>query len=381
MKLPQAMNRVSIVKFIALSILGAAPLAAQVVYSKRALVQPSAGLIESEFFDGWYRGSGVVARDPRLIYSCAHVFYDNGVWASDYLFHRNYHRRSYPRPAEGVSPRGIRYFSSYASNISDFGPDSNQAFASDFTVLYGNSSFGPAVGWFWDGATALKSAAAKRIVGYPAEIDFTREAGHCYQHATDFFQRAAYTVRGSFVEFNNVSTGPGNSGGPVFVQDSVSGKELLAGMLVSGSRRTAGVVALNAATHTLSSEALGLDPKTLTFANRESVIIPDGSFSFTKKEIPVSGFSGTVQSLRLTITLYTASRGDLEVYLQSPGGKISWITRKSGGGSKDLMIRDLDLDTMFSGSIANGTWRLFLRDSVAGNAASFMSVSLRVTAL
>lgn len=375
------MTRVSIVHTIALSILSVAPLAAQVVYSKRAIVQPSAGLIESEFFDGWYRGSGVVARDPRLIYSCAHVFYDNGVWASDYLFHRNYHRRSYPRPNEGVSPRGIRYFSSYASNVSDFGSDSNQAFASDFTVLYGNSSFGPAVGWFWDGAAALKSSAAKRIVGYPAEIDFTREAGHCYQHATDFFQRAAYTVRGSFVEFNNVSTGPGNSGGPVFVQDSVSGRELLAGMLVSGSRRTAGVVALNAATHNLSNEALGLDPKALTFTNRESMIIPDGNFSFTKKEIPVSGFSGTVESLRLSLTLYTGSRSDLEIYLQSPGGKISWITRKKGGAAKDLMIRDMNLDTTFSGGTANGTWRLFFRDSVAGNAASFMSASLRVTAL
>lgn len=358
-----------------------ASLEAQLVYSKRNLAEPSAGMIESKLFGEWYRGSGVVARDPRLIYSCAHVFYENGVWASDYVFHRNHHKRSYPRTRDGAKPRGVRHFSSYTSNVSKFGSDSDQAFASDFTVLYGDTSFGSPVGWFSNGAAALKSGAPKRIVGYPAEIDFTGAPGYCFQHSTGDFNRAAYRVRGSFYEFNNVSTGPGNSGGPVFVQDATSGKRLLAGMLVSGSRRTAGVVALDLATHTLASYALGLKPRTQEFSNGEAFILSDGSSSFATRDIPVAGFTGTLESIRLTLTLQTPQRGDLDVYLRSPGGKIGWISRKSGGSADDLIIRDLNLDATFNGGPANGVWRLYLRDSVLGNSASFMNASLRVTAL
>jgi hypothetical protein len=361
--------------------LSAPTLEAQIVYSKRSLSEPSAGMIESKLFGEWYRGSGVVARDPRLIYSCAHVFYENGVWANDYVFHRNYHKRTYPRTRDGAKPRGIRHFSSYTSSVSSFGSDSDQAFASDFTVLYGNSSFGPSVGWFANGASALKSGALKRIVGYPAEIDFTGAAGFCFQHSTGDFKRSAYRVRGSFYEFDNVSTGPGNSGGPVFVQDGTSGQRLLAGMLVSGSRRTAGVVALDTATHTLASYALGLKPKSQEFSNDHAFILKDGSSSFATRDIPVSGFTGTLESIRLSITLYTPQRGDLEVYLRSPGGKIGWITRKSGGSADDLVVSNLNLDATFHGGPANGVWRLYFRDSVMGNSASFLKASLRVTAL
>ncbi|MCU0749384.1 MAG: proprotein convertase P-domain-containing protein [Akkermansiaceae bacterium] len=356
-------------------------LSAQVIYSKPRLSHSSAGFIESKLFGEWYRGSGVVARDPRLIYSCAHVFYENGIWASDYLFYRAYHRKNYPAPREGVRPRGILHFSSYTSSVSSFGADSNQAFASDFTVLYGNSSFGTPVGWFANGAAALKSRAAKRIVGYPAEIDFTGAQGHCFQHSTATFNQAAYTVRGSFLEFNNVSTGPGNSGGPVFVHDSTSRKELLAGMLVSGSRRTAGAIALSSATHSLSSSALGLKSRQLSFDVAEKVEIPDGSRSFTVVKVPISGFSGNVESLRLALDVATPRRSDLEIYLQSPSGKIRWITRKSAGSTRDLEIQDLNLDSSFKGSDANGIWSLHLRDSVKGNDALLEHASLQVTAL
>lgn len=358
----------------------AAPLDAQVIYSKPRLSHSSTGFIESKLFGEWYRGSGVVARDPRLIYSCAHVFYENGIWASDYLFYRAYHRKNYPAPREGVIPRGIRHFSSYTSSVANFGSDSNQAFASDFTVLYGNSSFGTPVGWFSNGAAVLRSRSAKRIVGYPAEIDFTGAQGFCYQHTTVPFNQAAYIVRGSFLEFNNVSTGPGNSGGPVFVHDAASRKELLAGMLVSGSRRTAGVIALNAATHSLATTALGFKPRVLSFGVGDSMRVPDGKCSFTVVDIPISGFSGNVESIRLSLEVTTPRRGDLEVYLQSPTGKIRWVTRKSGGSAHDLEIQDMNLDGSFRDSPVNGIWRLHLRDAIVGNDALFRKASLQIAA-
>lgn len=362
-------------------LVSAAPLAAQIVYSKRMQVQPSTGMIESKLLRDWYRGSGAVARDPRLIFSCAHVFYENGIWANDYVFHRNYHRRAYPKVRDGIKLRGIRYFSSYTSNVADFGSDSNQAFASDFTVLYGNSNFGTPVGWFSNGAAALRSGAPKQIVGYPAEIDFTGAPGFCYQHSTGSFTRSAYRVRGSFFEFDNVSTGPGNSGGPVFVREAATGKDLLAGMLVSGSRRTAGVVALDGATDALAAEALGLEPQTQTFQNNQSFVLVDGGDSYARRDFPVFGFSGPVESIRFSVSFSTSHRGDLEVYLRSPGGKIAWIRRVSRDSARNLLIRDLNLDKVFKGVPANGTWRLYLRDAVTGDIASFQSASLRITAL
>lgn len=360
--------------------LAAAPLSAQVIYSKPRLSHSSAGLIESKLFGEWYRGSGVVARDPRLIYSCAHVFYENGIWATDYLFYRAYHRKNYPAPRLGAIPRGIRHFSSYTSSVANFGSDSNQAFASDFTVLYGNSSFGTPVGWFSNGATVLKSRAGKRIVGYPAEIDFTGAQGYCYQHTTATFSQPAYTVRGNFLEFNNVSTGPGNSGGPVFVHDAASRKELLAGMLVSGSRRTAGMIALSSATQALSDTALGFKPRELSFGVGDPISIPDGKRSFTVVNVPISGFSGNVESIRLSLEVTTPRRGDLEVYLQSPTGKIRWVTRKSGGSAPNLEIHDMDLDGSFRDSPVNGIWQLHLRDAITGNDALFKKLALQITA-
>jgi hypothetical protein len=337
-------------------------------------------MIESKLLRDWYRGSGVVVRDPRLIFSCAHVFYENGVWANDYVFHRNYHRKSYPKVGDGIKPRGVRFFSSYASNVADFGSDSDQAFASDFTVLYGDAKFGTPVGWFPNGAAALRSGAPKQIVGYPAEIDFTGAPGYCFQHSTGSFKRSAYRVRGSFFEFNNVSTGPGNSGGPIFVRDAATGADLLAGILVSGSRRSAGVVALDRASDALAAEALGLEPQTQTFQNNQSFDLEDGGDSYARRDFPVTGFSGAVDSIRFSVSLTTSHRGDLELYLRSPGGKIAWISRASGDTASNLVIRDLNLDKAFRGVPANGTWRLYLRDAVTDDLASFQSASLRITA-
>ena len=63
----------------------------QVYYPIPGLVDESTGFMESYAAGGWYRGSAVIARDPKLIYSCAHLFYENGKWATDYYFHRAYH--------------------------------------------------------------------------------------------------------------------------------------------------------------------------------------------------------------------------------------------------------------------------------------------------
>lgn len=354
--------------------------AGQLYYSKRDFVSESTGLLESKTAGDWYRGSGVVARDKKLIYSCAHLFYEAGEWATDYNFYRACDDYYYPDESTGVSPRGLHYFTSYSSGVDAYGSDSNRAFASDFTVLYGNSSFGSPVGWWSKGGPVLRSSRLKQIVGYPSEIDYTGVTGRCYQHSTGLFSYGAYQLRGGYHEFDDVSTGSGNSGGPIFVQDD-SGDDYLAGILVSGTRRSAGVVALDLSTHTMAGYALGLKDKTLTFSNTTGYKLPDGSATYSSFPLRVSGFSGSVSKLKLNLSVSTKRRGDLDVYLKSPAGRVRWISKRSGGSLDNLEIIGTNLTSTYYGSQPNGNWELRIRDAVPGTRATFVKASLVVSAL
>ena len=355
-----------------------AAVAAPVYYSKPERSNASSGLLESKVRGYWYRGSGVVARDPKLIFSCAHVFYDNGKWATDYIFHRNVHSRDYPDMAAGASPRGLHYFTSYANASADSGSESNRAFASDFTVLYGNSSFGPAMPALRDGGGAVRSTRWKRIVGYPSEVDFTGARGFCFQHSTDWFNYRSRKLRGAYHEFRDVSTGPGNSGGPILVRND-NGTEAVAGVLVSGWTRLAGVRALDLASHTMSGYALGLEDRTITFPNTNRTNLPDGSY--IARSIPVSGFDGAVSKLRLSLAITTASRGELDVYLRSPSGKTRWIHKRSTDTTDNLGVSGVDLSGSFSGVNPNGTWKLYIRDAAGGANGVFERCSITISAL
>jgi hypothetical protein len=355
-------------------------IAGKVYYSVSELASDSTGLLESYVAGDWYRGSAVIARDPKLLYSCAHLFYEGGKWATDYKFYRANHSRDFPDEATGASPRGLHYFTSYSSGVKSYGSDSEEVFASDFTVLYGNSSFGSAVGWWPKGGPVLRSSAPKRIIGYPSDIDFTGDSGFSYQHSTGWFNYEAYRVRSGFHEFDDVSTGPGNSGGPIFVRNTGNGQDLLAGILVSGTRRSAGVVALDLSTNTLAGYALGLKNRTLTFTNGSGFKLPDGTRSYSVIPIEVSGFTGTVARLKLGVSIATKYRGDLDVFLKSPSGKIRWIARGNGAAG-DFILTGKDLTGSYSGSSPNGRWELRVRDFFPGARASFKSASITISAL
>lgn len=360
----------------------AAGIAAPVFYPKPGLVDQSTGLMESLVGGYWYRGSAVVARDPHLLFSCAHLFYEQREWASDYYFHRAHNAKGYPPEGSGASPRGFHYFTSYSSGVNAYGQDSDVAFASDFTVFYANKEMAPdAVDWWPKGGPALRSGKSKRIVGYPSRVDFTGANGHCYQHATDWFSYDAYKVLSGFNEFQDVSTGPGNSGGPVFVHDPTSGNDRLAGILVSGSRRTAGVIALDLSTHTLSSYALGEEDQALTFSNAVARALPDPGGSDTVFPIQVSGFSGTIQKIKLSLNVSTTRRGDLNVYLKSPSGRIAWINKQSSDSGDNLILNGQNLTNRFGGFAPNGQWEIHIRDTTPGVQAVFNSYSLAITGL
>lgn len=353
---------------------------AEVYYPLPGLVDESTGFMESRVAGSWYRGSATIARDPKLIYSCAHLFFERGKWATDYYFHRAYHAKGYPRKVNGAAPRGIHYFTSYSNGVKNFGANSRITFASDFTVLYGNTSFGTAAGWWPQGSQILRSSNMKRIVGYPARIDFTGDSGHCYQHATDYFTKQAYRDYGSYLGLDGVSTGSGNSGGPVFVRDDVSGMDFLAGVLVSGSRRSAGVVALDDSTDALASDALGSAALPASFRNTAKREIANGSTSFSSFPVEVSGLSGSIQNLRLSTVIATGHRGGLQVYLKSPGGRIHWISKHEGGAATNLTVSDADYSDSFKGCSPNGIWEVRIRVAEGEAPTTFESCQLEISA-
>lgn len=352
----------------------------QVVFPKQALADESTGYLESYVAGDWYRGSGVVARDSRLIFSCGHLFYENGVWATDYEFHRNYSNYNPPNPGDGATPRGFRYFSNYSGNVTNYGGDSARAFAYDFTVFYGLKSFGPAVECWADGGAALRSGKDKRIVGYPATIEYTGDPGYSYQYATDWFPNRGYQIRDAYHGFDDVSTGVGNSGGPVFVWDSGGGNYLLGGILVSGSYDTAGVYALNSSSNTMASAALGLKSVTRTLSNTQALKLPDAATSASTRKVTAAGFSDTVTGLKFSLSITTPRRGDLNVYLKSPSGRIRWINKASANTADNVVVKQADYISAFRGQAANGVWQVKMRDTRARNRATFNNFSLAVTA-
>jgi len=321
----------------------------------------------------------VSARDPRLIYSCGHLFFDNGVWATDYEFYRAYNDYTSPDPAYGASPRGFRYFTSYADNANAYGGDSSRAFAYDFTVFYGPDSFGPAVGYWADGGAALRSSRPKRIVGYPASVEYTGASGRSYQYATDWFPNRGYSIRGDYHGFDNASTGEGNSGGPVFVMNAAGDAYFLGGILVSGSYDTAGVYALNDSSNNMASAALGLKSVTGTFSNTESLRLPDAGTSYSTRATTASGFADTVTGLQFSMSLTTRRRGDMNVYLKSPSGRIRWVHKASSSTGDNLVVNQADYISTFRGYVANGVWQLKMRDTLASNRATFNQFSVTVT--
>mgnify|MGYP000149034935 CR=1 FL=1 len=69
----------------------APPLAATPVVPHRELLLPAVGMVVAEDERVLSRGSGTVAGDPRLVFGCAHVLFDEGHWLTDMSFAPGWH--------------------------------------------------------------------------------------------------------------------------------------------------------------------------------------------------------------------------------------------------------------------------------------------------
>jgi serine protease len=97
------------------------------------------------------------------------------------------------------------------------------------------------------------------------------------------------------------------------------------------------------------------------FANRNDVAIEDNNATYSLSKIFVHGRAGNAPaSLKVSVALYHTYVGDTEFDLVAPDGTI-YPLAAGVGGSADSLVADYYVDA--SSELANGNWKLRIRDS------------------
>lgn len=298
-------------------------------------------------------------------------------------FRRAWDSGFFPDDSGTVFARGYYVFSGYTGTRKR-GYD----FDLDFSVAYARAgeSFGPAALALNaagpedpDGLENLTSATLqKTILGYPRYLDFSFADGAYYMHQTGPFTGAGPSLQafsqewGSYYGIDFLSTGPGNSGGPVLVKKD--GEWLLAGILVSGTETSAGIYAIDSHARSLANSALaaaaadtadsGGTVSSATARLNRPVVLPDGGSRYASLKVTFKGVAGLVTGVLLDLHITAAKRGDLDAYVRSPTGRVYVIASADPAVTgSDLVLDDRDISGAFSRTNPNGTWRVFIRDS------------------
>lgn len=209
-------------------------------------------------------GSGAVVKHPRVVFSCAHVVFDEDAvdpWLTDVRWHRAYARLTPPSSSSSgaQSLRGFYYFMGYAPSAR-IGISRPETFDFDFVVHYAYepTANGGYAGWWSDGAAQLTSTKAKIITGYPIGLyhDLSNDPRTFIMHQTGPFTRPFFPITDDYFGVHDVSAGRGNSGGPVWVSDGA--EYFYAGVLVSGSLRSEGALRDGAGIYAVGQSSVAL---------------------------------------------------------------------------------------------------------------------------
>ncbi|MGH0033615.1 MAG: trypsin-like serine peptidase [Myxococcota bacterium] len=192
-------------------------------------------------------GSAVVVYHPRTAISAAHVVFDESrpfdPWQNDGRFYLRHHSATGPSFGSGVPFAGFFYYSGYADAVRRYGGTGDRTYHLDLVVHYGFEDLagGGWAGWWTNGDGVLANRAySKLVVGYPSGL---YSFGHPYlylMHQTGPFVAALKRRYGDYYTASGASTGPGNSGGPVYGWSANLGQWLVAGVLVSGQSKLLG---------------------------------------------------------------------------------------------------------------------------------------------
>lgn len=194
--------------------------------------------------------------------------------------------------------------SCFENLVAEHGNNSRSAFARDVALAWGLQPFveGIPASMDFKGVSNLQKPNISMITGYPAELDYTGDSGDYFLHSTAPDITPFKPAVGPYLYATHISTGPGNSGGPVWAQDEL-GNWKAAGVRVSGRPSVTGVYGRSSDIKSFPDEA-------------------------------------TVSKVTLQLDISTAHRGDLVVALLGPGGVMSIL---HNGEGDVLAVTDPDL--------------------------------------
>lgn len=209
-------------------------------------------------FSQRYLGSGAVAAGPRLVISNAGLVYD-GSQSQPWTTGVRWYRAASSTSATGQTLRGYHYIPGYGSARGTSAGSSSAAFAVDFVAHYAyeNTANGEFARIINATDTSWRTGAtAKMATGYPAGLYSAGDSRQYQMHRTGPFQQSFTMLSGNYGLALGASTGPGNSGGPLWMQQN--GEYILAGIVVVGLERSLGYSDDVIGALGLSAESIGV---------------------------------------------------------------------------------------------------------------------------
>ena len=338
------------------------------------------------------RGSGFSAWNNRAFFSAAHVVY-NASWGAPPLWVPAANSKDLD-PADAVRTRGYFRFSQYADLVAENDP---AHFSRDVILGYSFRKLidGKPAALNLRGNDDLRTSARSMITGYPAKNAYFDEGISGYfLHKTGPAVTPYQKDAGAALRTTLLTTGPGNSGGPVWTKHGKAGWKA-AGVLVGGLPSETVVYAFSDDANALIQAAGpvlkrkmgapvirgGVTGTSLFFPYNHKQTIPDGVQRWTSLRIGVDKFpdESLISDVKLSLDIRTKHRGDLQIILEGPGGYQALVHNEEGAGKNNLVFKGKDFTSAFTGIDPNGYWYLRIQDRLKGDVSTFKSARLEIS--
>lgn len=346
------------------------------------------------------RGSGFCAWNRRTFFSAAHVVFNDEdfTWNEPPKWYGQMHAIKLDR-SKMIRSRGYFRWTNYAEIAEEQQSIRDEAFGRDFIVAFAFKDFisGTPASINLAGAADLKRSVRSMMTGYPASIAYTDlPIGGYFMHRTGPSKNTYSSFSGSALETTLISTGPGNSGGPVWTGGGNSPWKA-SGVVVGGLPSENIVYAFSSETNTMlnavssivkpavpqSSASDSVSSSSQFYSSNRVQELPDGVHQWTDYPLKVTGVEtgAKVDSVKISVNVKTTHRGDLQIILTAPGGAQALVHNEEGGGKKNLMITAKDLSEEFTDIDAEGPWVVRFQDRLKGDICTVQSVTLELTTL
>jgi hypothetical protein len=293
-----------------------------------------------------------------------------------------------------IRTRGFVRWNDYARLVTE-GSD-NSKFSKDMAIAFAFRPLGKGRPARIDtsGTRLLKEGASCSITGYPAENPYLDESIDGYfLHRTKPFRADFRSLSGRALIAPLVTTGSGNSGGPVWIRNA-SNQWVAAGILTGGlpsetviygftpdiNPLLRAVEPMISSPQSLTNGVRGVSASSMFFPYQKPAIIPDGVPRWSAFKMGVGAFENeaVIKTLKLDLDIRTNHQGDLQVSLTSPDGINVTIHNEGGANTKNLIFKSMDLSDSFSGAVANGPWILRVQDRLKGDISELRSFRLEI---